>query len=183
MSQISKALKKIQDLRQDHQGPKPENIVYLTDAPKVGPRTTWMVIFALSTASSILISITAIIITLNNSESKQVQVVNLENTVKSQEKRINDFITAINKNQKISDSQIRDLNIRLKNASKDTQVEINSLASSESAHYDSTKEAIIDAKQRLDSLDNYIKSLDQKVQTISVANTQVKDTTSPVTGN
>ena len=98
--------------------------------------------------SSILISITAIIITLNNSESKQVQVVNLENTVKSQEKRINDFITAINKNQKISDSQIRDLNIRLKNASKDTQVEINSLASSESAHYDSTKEAIIDAKQR-----------------------------------
>ena len=69
-----------------------------------------------------------------------MQVLTLEKTIKSQEKRIDDFITAINKNQKFTDSQIRDLDSGLKKEDLDMKAQVNNLALTDNANYDNLKE-------------------------------------------
>ncbi len=113
MSLISKALKKIQDSRLNNQVRKVGDIVYLTDAPKSLPRTAFMFCLFFGTIVAVLFSSTAIFLSLRNTQSRQIQVLSLEKTIKIQEKRINDLITIINKNQKFKDSQIHDLSFRL----------------------------------------------------------------------
>lgn len=183
MSQISKALQKIAESRQKQQESKAGGIVYLTDAPKTWPKTALMVLLAAGTLGAVSISISAITMTMRNTESKQMQVLALEKTINSQEKRIDDFITAINKNQKFTDSQIRDLHSGLKEEDLDMKAQVSNLALTDSANYDSLKGSVLENKLQVDSLNQYTKTLDQKMEAMSAANTQAKDVTSPATGN
>ena len=112
------------------------------------------------TIVAVLFSTTAIFLAMRSTQSKQIQVSSLEKTVKIEEKRINDLVTAFNKNQKFKDSQIRELNYRL-----------NSLTSTGSAHYDSVKEAIIDEKEQINSLEQSIRTLNERSVTSPASGT------------
>ena len=181
MSYISNALKKIQESRQKQQAQKLESIVYLTDTPRVWPKTALMILFGVGTIAAILISISAILLVMKNSDSKQMQLFSLEETIRAQGKtitaqneRMTDLIIAINKNQGFTDSQMQNLNLRVKEESRDMKARINSLTSTTSTHYDSLKEAILDDKRQIDSLDSYTKTLDKKIEAMSVSNPQTE---------
>jgi Na+-transporting NADH:ubiquinone oxidoreductase subunit NqrC len=163
MSLISKALKKIENSRENSQEQKVGGIVYLTDAPKPLPITSLLIFLLLGIVAAILLSTTAVILALKNSEAKQVQVLNMDKTIKIQEKRINDLITVINKNQKFTDSQIRNL-----------KVQINDSKLTDNDHYSNLKDAILNDKEEISYLDNYTKNLNQRIEAISVASTQTE---------
>ena len=160
MSLISKALKKIQESRLGNQEQKAGGIVYLADAPKPLPITSLLIFLLLGIVAAILLSTTAVIFALKNSELKQIQVLSLEKTIKTQEKRINDLIIVINKNQKFTDSQMRNL-----------KIQINNFKSTDNDHYSNLKDAILNDKEEIAYLDNYTKNLKQKIEAMSIANT------------
>jgi uncharacterized membrane protein YvbJ len=181
MSQILNALRKIQQSRQHGQMPQAvENDTFVADTPS---NNHLMLILAISTVVSVLISIAAVYITLVNVESGHGKVLGLENTVKIQDKRISDFIVAINKNQKFTDTQINDISARLKNETASVDVQLNQLTSSSNDHYTSLKAAVLDDKQGIDILNNYARELNQKIETIAASNVQAKDIISPSTAN
>ena len=69
---------------------------------------------------------------------------------------------------------MQNLNLRVKEESRDMKARINSLTSTTSTHYDSLKEAILDDKRQIDSLDSYTKTLDKKIEAMSVSNPQTE---------
>jgi hypothetical protein len=182
MSQISKALKKIQEIRFNSMK-KPGDIVYLTDTPEIWPKTVLRIILVVSVAVAIFMSIVAIILTLKSTETKQFEVVTLKKTIKAQDKRINDLITSINKNQLAMDGQIQDLNDRLKQNNAGIKVQIDNSTSAGEAHYTDLKEAILDDKEEINSLVKYTKILNQKIEELSAKESQAKDLANPVSGN
>ncbi len=163
MSLISKALKKIQDSRVDNQEKKAGGIVYLTDAPKPLPMTSLLFFLLLGIVAAILLSTTAVILALKNSESKQMQVLNMEKTIKIQEKRINDLANVINKNQKLTDNQMRNIKIQINNSKL-----------TDNGNYSNLKDAILNDKEEIAYLDNYTKGLKQKIEAMSVTNVQTE---------
>jgi len=183
MSQISKVLKKVEESRQIKQESKVNNIVYLADAPKAWPKTLLMVLICIGTVAAIIISISAILLTLGNSDLRQIQMLSLEKTVKTQENQINELISYVNKTKKLSDNQMRILLNRLSKETQDTKTQIKNLISTENDHYFNLKEAVIDNKQGIDFLDKYTKKLNQRIETLSVSNIQTQGLISSSTGN
>jgi len=183
MSYISKTLKKIQELRQNKLEHQPGKIVYLTDVPEAWPKTTLRLFLVVCIVIAILISITIMIVTMRKFDSKQIEVTNLEKTIKVQEKRMNDLVVIINKNEKIRDVQINELNSRFTKEHATTKDLIDASVSSENVHYSDLKGAILDGKEDVNLLENEIKVLGQKIDAMSVASAPAKDVTSPVSGN
>lgn len=172
MSQISKALRKSQEIRENNEGRKAREIVYLSDAPQVMP-TFLLVFFSVGIVAAIVISISAMMLTIRNSDSKQVQVLGLEKTVQLQERKINNLSTHLNNIKNVSVSQIHILNDRLKREVDSRKAQNNNVISVENSHYDNLKEAILDDKQEISYLDNLTKKLEQKIEELSASNTQV----------
>jgi len=164
MSLISKALKKSQESRQNIQEDKTKGIVYLSDAPQSWPRTALMALLIVCALGAISLSSTAITLFLKNSELKQTQVLNLEEKVKTQERKIN-----------VLDTQMHDMKLRLENGNRNVKDQMNDLASNSKDNYDNLKEAILNDKQEIDFLNNYTKKLDQKIEAIAASNTQTKE--------
>jgi len=183
MSYIAKALKKIQDIRQNKGDHQPGKIVYLTDSPETWPKTILRVLLVICFVLAVLISITVMILTMHKLDSKQIEVINLEKTVKIQEKRINEFITAVNKNQSYDESQLIDLDHRLKQENEYNTNNVNNLTLTSKDSYLKLKDAIIDDKQQIDTLNSDLRALEQKVATISPSNVPAKDVTIPTSGN
>jgi len=121
--------------------------------------------------AAILISTTAIYFSLRNTVSRQSQVMSLENTIKTQDKRINELISAINKNQSFADSQTRSLKNQISN-----------LKSTDNDHYSDLKDAILSDKEDIAYLNNYTKALKQKIEALSVAAAQAQNVTSSASG-
>jgi hypothetical protein len=194
VSLISKALKKVQESRQNHikdkpkEIPKNNNIVYLSDAPQSWPRTALMAIVILSSLGAIFISMAAISMTMKNSESKQVQVFNLERTIRNQEKKINELMSTVNRNQKYDSNKMRDLIDRMNAQKTDMTAQINNLSSTQSSRYSNLKDAIVDDKEEINLLNTYAKNLNSKIDKVSAAqsqssDSQTKDLTVPAAGN
>ncbi|MBF0503872.1 MAG: hypothetical protein HQL14_02100 [Candidatus Omnitrophica bacterium] len=162
MSQITKALKITQELRDNRVKPNMENVIFLSEAPRTWPKTALMAIVCTGYVVALLFSTAAISITIRNSESRQIEILNLERTIKAQEKRINTLVIALNKSQKSPDGQNHNLSARLKKDRKDIQTQINNLASTENAHYDNIKEAILDDKEQIDFLNKELRKLQKQ---------------------
>jgi methyl-accepting chemotaxis protein len=172
MSIISKALKKAEASRQNLQKEQIKEIVYLSEAPQSWPKTMLMALLTLVTLMTIFISMTAITLTMKNSQ-----------TSKSQKKMIND-----------TDYQIRFLNTRLNEEIKGLKARVGQMTATEKDHYASLKDALVDGKQQISSLEghtqkleNQTQKLDQKIEAISAsisqANSQAKDPAAPTAGN
>jgi hypothetical protein len=153
MSIISKALKKIQEARQNNQERKVGDIVYLADAPKSWLKTSMIGLLAAGIVAAILISTSAHKLILKNYALKQDQMLRMERVIKSQQQKIDSIIASVNKNQAFTDKQISDL-----------KTQINDLTSTENTHYDNLKEAILDDKQQIEAM--------------SIANNNAKNTAS-----
>jgi hypothetical protein len=203
MSLLGKALKKAQISRENLQENEKKDIVYLSDVPESRTKSVLTALLAAGTTVAIITSMAAIMLTLKNSESKQIQVLGLEKTIKTQEKtiktqdkaikiqektikiqfkRIDDIIIAINKDQKYSNSQTGELNSRLNKESLAIKDRMDNMTLTDNAHYADLKNAVLNDKQAISYLNNYTKKLEQKVEAMSVTDSLAKDTTSPASG-
>jgi len=206
MSNISKALKKIQELRdrsqpvredtpgstEIRQAPKTEiKINYSSDTVQEGAsNNSSMVLIYIGILLAIVIGITAILLTIRTSAFKQNKVENLEKNILMQQKRLNELITAINKNQKIFENQTHHLDTEVAKENSSTKSLIDNATSTEEIHYSTIKEAILDDKEKIKTLEEKIntqeenaKNLNQEIINISTKQKQMSDLLSPATSN
>jgi hypothetical protein len=171
MSLIAKALKKAAESRQTPQEQKVESIVYLADKPQPWPKAALFVILPIIALALLAVSasVAAIMAGVRNSQSSRSEIISLERTVKAQEKRINDLAAAVHKDQKVTDTRIRNLKSRVNNEADEIKAGVKVLSSTEAVHYASLKQAIVDDRQQMLSLDQYTRSLDKKIEILKTA--------------
>jgi hypothetical protein len=178
MSQISKALRKSEALRQNKELEGTE-IVYLSDALK--PNVVFFLVIIGSLA--IIISTVAMVLTVKNLGTHQKSLLNLEKVIDNQKLRINGLVTVINKDQEFFNDQMRDLNFRMKKDNMNMKARMVNLESTDGDHYSDLKDAIIADKEKMEDLDANIKDLKQAVVKIPAADDQTKDLKLPLSGN
>ena len=129
MSQILNGLRKTQESRERYQHPYVEDTAYQEKTRQTRPKLAGITPSAVGSMVAILISIVAIILIMTNLESDRIKVSVLEKTIKTQEKRINDISTLLNKIKSNSDGEIHDLGLSFKNETQNMKSQIKSLAS------------------------------------------------------
>ncbi len=191
MSQISKALRKAQELRENIPNPQEVFTLPVTEAPAVKssyvetppPKKNSMATLAIGTLMAVLISLTALVLVMLIMESKQNKTIALENTIKSQNKKINELISEVNNSKNMTDSQIKKIQKRL-NEEHDYVIDrVNGLNANIKDNYNNFKDALIDDKQEIDTFNDLTKRLQQKIESLTVANTQGQTATIPAGSN
>jgi len=189
MSLISNALKKVQDARQHKRVSKTEHITTAATTPVAvaeipatdtlepqaingAPNNISIPTLIVGTIAVILISITAAVLISRTLESKQIKLLSLEQTLQAQEKQIHDLVTYLNRSKAHADAQAHAFNLRLDKETQERKSQIDDATLNNKNNYTSLKEAIIDDKQEIVSLDKFTKALDQKIQAIPVSSNQ-----------
>src|SRR5438067_1823820 len=112
MGKITNVLNKIQELRQSPQDQEISDFFHTKEAPQTNFKLVVITIIAVSLIAAFFIS---------------DKIYNLENSVKVQEKRINDLTILLINTKNLSDSQIQHFNFRLKDEADVRKIEINNL--------------------------------------------------------
>jgi len=172
MSQLFKALNKVQESRQGYQDEKTNDLVYLSETSPVWLSSSLVILLVIGAFVAVVISSTAIVLTLRNSDSKQSELLGLEAAIKANEKQINDSVTVIKKNRAYVDNQIRA-----------TKTQIDHWALTDNEHYTSLKNSMLDDKDNINLLNKYINILNQNVKEISAKENHSKALPNPDMGN
>jgi len=139
MSQISRALNKVQEIRESSIVQKGQDMFFVTEVPPANDR--WVTgLLAAGCAVAVVMGLTALLIAMTNSGVKKIQ-----------ETKIKELTALVNKNKGLAELQMRALNSRLNKETEDRK-----------ELYGHLKEAIFDDKQEIDFLDRYIHNLNKQ---------------------
>lgn len=176
MSQITKALKKVQTSREGL-----VEKIYSTDHTEHNVFRPWSNVLPLA---GMISAFMICFIIFSKVEFNKNAVSDLAATLEIQQKKIDRLNLLLESNKKHSDAQMNNLDARLAQLSKDYRIKVYSLGVSSRNQYDQLhdqlQEAMAENKQQVIVLTKDIKSLNKKINEISVVSqNQAKEVQNP----
>ena len=165
MSLITKALNKVQESRQPPQEQRIMGVFQETDPNRDNIRMLVMTVIIVGAILAVFVSVVVIALDIRGTNSNQNDIYSLE------------------KSLSLSQSQIRNLDFRLKTEIEDRNNQVSNLSSIDNVSYINIMKSIISNEHQIDYLNKYTKKLNQRIEYISDINSQAQNVASPVNGN